>query len=164
MEQKTRVFCQIDVQEFHLRLCLLSGILNIGGLEILLLSAPPPPSLDCGGGDLPPSLDSSGGDLPPSLDNCGGDLPPSLDSLGGGDLPPSLDSLGGGDLPLSLDIGGVDLPPEGDEQLLFKLLRHIGELCGSGASSLGYQAFSLLRLWCQRLQGGEHLRRFFRLR
>jgi hypothetical protein len=162
MEQKTQVFCQSDVQEFHLRLCLLSGILNIGGLEILLLSAPPP-YLDSGGGDLPPSLGRGGGDLPPALASLsGGDLPPALASLSGGDLPPALDS-GGGDPPPFLDIGGgVDLPPE-DEQLLFQLLRRIGELCGSGASSLGYQAFSLLRLWCQRLQGGEHLKCFFRL-
>jgi hypothetical protein len=130
-------------------LCLLSGILNIGGLEILLLSAPPPPSLDSlGGGDLPPALDRGGGDLPPALNSGGVDLPPALD-IGGDDPLPSLDSG-----------GSFDLPPEDDEQLLFKLLRHIGELCGSGASSLGYQAFSLLRLWCQRLQGGEHLRRF----
>ncbi len=145
MEQKTQVFCQSDVQEFHLRLCLLSGILNIGGLEILLLSAPS--FMNSRGDDLPPALDCGGGDLPPARDSGGGDLPPARDS-GGGDLPPSLDT------------GGVDLPPEGDEQLLFQLLRHIGELCVSGASSLGYQAFSLLRLWCQRLQGGEHLRRF----
>jgi hypothetical protein len=79
---------------------------------------------------------------------------------GGGDLPPSLDSGKRVDMPPFLYSGDSDLPPE-DEQLLFKLLRHIGELCGSGASSLGYQAFSLLRLWCQRLQGGEHLRDVF---
>jgi hypothetical protein len=30
-------------------------------------------------------------------------------------------------------------------------------LCSGGSSSLGYQAFSLLRLWCQRLQVKENL-------
>ncbi len=73
------------------RVCLLSGLLNVGGLEVLLVVSPVGSS--CGPRHQPPH----------------------------------------------------------DELLLFSLLHLILELC-RGASSLGYQAFSLLRLWCQRLQ------------
>jgi hypothetical protein len=138
------IFCFISSRRSHYsRLCLVSGLLNVGGLEVLLVVVP-------AAGHTNPTCDKNKNQHPivPADRECQEQVDGDRDQR----QPAS--ELRGGQQQSNNDEAGVrgQKQPSEDVVVLFYLLDLIAGLCSAGSSSLGYQAFSLLRLWCQRLQ------------